>query len=262
MIEPVDVSLIVPAFNEVSRIQQTIGESIDYLRGRGYSYEVIVAADGGDGTRELVREMAKADPGISVIGRAERSGKGRGVREAIALARGSIVGYLDADNKVPIQEFEKIAERLNDGYEFVIGSRAMPESNVEKSQPLYRRLGSRGFRIVLSAVVGLREISDTQCGFKFFSNRAAKLIFNHQKIDGYMFDVEILVLAKRLGIQIAQVPIRWRDDGDSRLELIAGNVRNIGDLFRIRFSPASLSTAQPAPSKTAARGAHSKSTGA
>ena len=258
MIEPVDVSLILPAFNEVSRIQQTINQSIDYLRGRGYSYEVIVAADGDDGTRELVREMAKSDPRISVIGRAERSGKGRGVREAIALANGSIIGYADADNKVPIQEFEKIAERLNEGYEVVIGSRAMAESNVEKSQPLYRQLGSRGFRIVLNAVVGLREISDTQCGFKFFSNRAAKLIFDHQKIDGYMFDVEILVLAKRLGIPVAQVPITWRDDGDSRLELVAGNVRNIKDIFRIRFSSASALMAQPARSKTAARGAHSK----
>lgn len=251
MIEPVDVSLILPAFNEVSRIHQTISQSIDYLRGCGYSYEVIVAADGDDGTRELVREMAKSDPGISVIGRAERSGKGRGVREAIALAKGSIVGYADADNKVPIQEFEKIAARLKDGYEVVIGSRGMAESKVEKSQPLYRQLGSRGFRLVLNAVVGLREISDTQCGFKFFSNRAAKLIFAHQKIDGYMFDVEILVLAKCLGIPVAQVPIRWRDDGDSRLQLVAGNVRNIRDIFRIRFSSASASMAQPAPPKTA-----------
>ena len=258
MIEHVDVTLILPAFNEVSRIQQTISQSIDYLRGLDYSYQVIVAADGDDGTRELVREMAKSDPGISVIGRAERSGKGRGVREAIALAKGDIVGYADADNKVPIQEFEKIAERLREGYEVVIGSRAMAASNVEKSQPLYRQLGSQGFRIFLSAVVGLREISDTQCGFKFFSNRAAKLIFDRQKIDGYMFDVEILVLAKRLGIDVAQVPIRWRDDGDSRLELIAGNVRNFSDIFRIRFSSASVTMAQPAPRKTAVRGVHSK----
>ncbi len=258
MIEQVDVSLILPAFNEASGIRQTISQSIDYLRGRGYRYEVIVAADGDDGTRELVRHMAKSDPRISVIGRAARSGKGRGVREAITLAKGNIVGYADADNKVPIQEFEKIAQRLSEGYEVVIGSRAMAESNVEKSQPFYRQLGSRGFRVLLSAVVGLRDISDTQCGFKFFSSRAAKLIFAHQKIDGYMFDVEILVLAKRLGIDIAQVPIRWRDDGDSRLELVAGNVRNVRDIFRIRFSSASLPAAQPAKPKAAARGAHSK----
>ena len=258
MIEPIDVSLILPAFNEASRIRQTISQSTDYLRGRGYRCEVIVAADGDDGTRELVREMAKSDPGIRVIGRSERSGKGRGVREAIALAKGSIVGYADADNKVPIQEFGKIADRLNEGYEVVIGSRAMAESNVEKSQPLYRQLGSWGFRVFLSAVVGLRDVADTQCGFKFFSNRAAKLIFAHQKIDGYMFDVEILVIAKRLGIDIAQVPIRWRDDGDSRLELIAGNIRNIRDIFRIRASSASVAAAQLEKPKAAAKSAHSK----
>lgn len=249
----VDVSLILPAFNEAERIEQTIAQSIDYLRGRGLSYQVIVAADGDDGTRELVRDMAKLDPRISVIGRSERSGKGRGVREAVALAEGSIVGYVDADNKVPIKEFEKIAVSLKAGYEVVIGSRAMAESKVEKSQPLYRQLGSRGFRVFLSTVVGLREIADTQCGFKFFSNRAAKLIFSHQKIDGYMFDVEILVLANRLRLPIAQVPIRWRDDGDSRLELVAGNLRNIRDIFRIRFSSASVPLVQPA-----ARRAHSK----
>ncbi len=258
MIEPVDVSLILPAFNEAGRIQQTICQSIDYLRGHGYRYEIIVAADGDDGTRELVTEMGKTDPRIRVIGRSQRSGKGRGVREAITLAKGSIVGYADADNKVPIQEFEKIADRLRAGYEIVIGSRAMAESNVEKSQPLYRQLGSRGFRVFLSAVVGLRDVADTQCGFKFFSNRAAKLIFAHQKIDGYMFDVEILVLAKRLGIDIAQVPIRWRDDGDSRLELVAGNLRNVRDIFRIRFSSASVSAVPPAKPKAAARGANSK----
>ena len=258
MIENVDVSLILPAFNEVSRIRKTVSESVNYLRGCGYSYQVIVAADGDDGTRELVREMAESDAGISVIGSAERSGKGRGVREAIALAKGNIIGYADADNKVPIQEFEKIAERFREGYEVVIGSRAMAESNVEKSQPLYRQLGSRGFRIFLSAVVGLRDISDTQCGFKFFSNRAAKLIFDYQKIDGYMFDVEILVLAERLGIAVAQVPIRWRDDGDSRLELIAGNLRNVSDIFRIRFSSAAVPIAEFERPKAAARGAHFK----
>ncbi|MEO8125634.1 MAG: dolichyl-phosphate beta-glucosyltransferase [Bryobacteraceae bacterium] len=253
MIEPVDITLILPAFNEAGRIRETITQSVDYLRGRGLSYQVIVAADGDDGTRELVREMANFDPRISVIGRTERSGKGRGVREAVALAKGAIIGYVDADNKVPIKEFDKISASLKAGYEVVIGSRAMTASKIEKRQPLYRQLGSRGFRVFLSTVVGLREIVDTQCGFKFFSHRAAKLIFSHQKIDGYMFDVEILVLANRLGLAIAQVPIRWRDDGDSRLELVSGNLRNLLDIFRIRFSSASVTFAQPA-----ARGAHSK----
>ena len=257
--ESVDVSLILPAFNEAGTIQQTIKESIGYLRARGYRYEVIVAADGDDGTRELVQELARSDSRITVIGRPARSGKGRGVREAVALAEGAIIGYVDADNKVPIQEFDKIAEQLRAGYELVIGSRAMAESQIEKRQPAYRQWGSQGFRILLTAVVGLTNIPDTQCGFKFFSRRAAKQIFYYQKIDGYMFDVEILVLAKRLGIEIAQVPIRWKDDGDSRLDLIAGNIRNVRDVFRIRFS--SMSPAADSELDSSAQNAASKQEG-
>jgi dolichyl-phosphate beta-glucosyltransferase len=238
MAEEFDLSLILPAYNEVGRIRETITQTADYLRSRGYRYEIIVAADGNDGTRELVREISKSDPRVLVIGHAERMGKGRGVREAVAIARGSIIGYADADNKVPIEEFDKIAARLDEGYQVVIGSRGMAESRIEKRQPIYRQLGSKGFRLFLYSIVGLRGILDTQCGFKFFSNTAARLIFDNQKVDGYMFDVEILVLATRFGFPIAQVPIRWQDDGDSRLELLAGNIRNVRDVFRIRRSSA------------------------
>jgi dolichyl-phosphate beta-glucosyltransferase len=240
MTEDIDISLILPAYNEVGRIRETISLTAEYLSNRGYRYEIIIAADGNDGTRELVSEIALSNPNVKVIGHPERLGKGRGVREGVALARGAIIGYADADNKVPIEEFDKISARLNEGYEVVIGSRGMSESRIEKSQPLYRRLGSKGFKIFLHTVVGLNNISDSQCGFKFFSSRAAHLIFGSQKIDGYMFDVEILVLAMRFGFPLAQVPIRWHDDGDSRLELVAGNIRNVRDIFRIRRTSASV----------------------
>ena len=151
----------------------------------------------------------------------------------MALARGSIAGYADADNKVPIEEFDKFAPLLKQGCDVVIGSRAMRRSQIEKSQPLYRRLGGKGFGLFMHTVVGLAGITDTQCGFKFFTRAAAREIFCRQQIDGYMFDVEILVLARKLGYRIEQIPIRWRDDGDSRLELIAGNLRNVRDIFRI-----------------------------
>ena len=84
-------------------------------------------------------------------------------------------------------------------------------------------------------VTGLRAISDTQCGFKFFQHDVAKQIFAMQRIDGYMYDVEILLLAQRLGLEIHEIPIRWRDDGDSRLDLVRGNLRNVKDIFRIRM---------------------------
>lgn len=233
-----DVSLILPAYNEAATIASTIRETGCYFRSRGLRYEIIVAADGGDGTRELALETARQGEPVRVIGNQERSGKGRGVREAMALARGNIAGYADADNKVPIEEFDKfrpwLSPSLSQRYDVAIGSRSMQESQIERRQPLYRQLGGKGFGLFMHAVVGLEGITDTQCGFKFFTRAAAREIFSRQQIDGYMFDVEILVLARRLGYGIQQVPIRWRDDGDSRLALVSGNLRNAIDIFRIR----------------------------
>ncbi|HUO28462.1 MAG TPA: dolichyl-phosphate beta-glucosyltransferase, partial [Bryobacteraceae bacterium] len=229
-----DVSLILPAYNEAATIAATIRETGSYFRSRGLRYELIVAADGNDGTRERALETAQQGEPVRVIGNQERCGKGRAVREAMALARGNIAGYADADNKVPIEEFAKIQACLDQGYDVVIGSRAMRDSEIERRQPLYRQLGGKGFGFFMHAVVGLEGITDTQCGFKFFTRAAAQAIFSRQQIDGYMFDVEILVLARHLGYRIQQVPIRWHDDGDSRLELLSGNLRNVIDIFRIR----------------------------
>jgi hypothetical protein len=122
---------------------------------------------------------------------------------------------------------------LSADFKVVIGSRAEPESTIEQAQPLYRRWGSTGFAVLMHAVAGLRDIKDTQCGFKFFQRQAGLELFAMQKIDGYMFDVEILYLARRAGYSIAQVPVRWKDDADSRLQLFRGNLRNAVDLLSI-----------------------------
>jgi dolichyl-phosphate beta-glucosyltransferase len=96
-------------------------------------------------------------------------------------------------------------------------------------------LGSKGFGLFMHACVGLEGIVDTQCGFKFFRGDVARELFRRQQIDGYMFDIEILYLARRLGYRIAEMPVRWRDDGDSRLQLLAGNIRNVGDVLSLRW---------------------------
>ena len=227
-----DITLVLPAYNEARVIPQTIGEAVRYFTGVGLRYEIIVAADGSDGTREAVREMAGANPALQAIGEDQRRGKGRGIREAMALASGSVIGYADADNKVPIDEFEKFRPWLAEGVEVVIGTRR-GGATIERPQPLYRRIGSRGFLWFMQTAVGLPGINDSQCGFKFFQRSVAKELFRRQKIDSYMADVEILAIARRLGYRIQQVPIRWRDDADSRLDLVAGNLRNVRDILRI-----------------------------
>ncbi|MGO9009798.1 MAG: dolichyl-phosphate beta-glucosyltransferase [Bryobacteraceae bacterium] len=237
----VAISLILPAYNEAATIARTIGEVAGYFAARQYSYEVIVAADGNDGTRERAGEFARANPAIKVIGEITRRGKGRGIREAVSIASGDIIGFADADNKVPIEEFGKLQPWLAAGFEVVIGSRGLPDSKIERRQPLHRRIGSKGFGVFMHSVVGLPEIVDTQCGFKFFRGDVARDLFRRQQIDGYMYDVEILALAQRLGYRIKEVPIRWHDDADSRLQLFRGNLRNAVDIFKIRLSLGRLS---------------------
>jgi dolichyl-phosphate beta-glucosyltransferase len=234
--ETAEITIILPAYNEAATIQQTVNEIAGYFAGRGMRYEIVVAADGDDGTRELAGAMIAMTPSIRVIGEPRRRGKGLAIREAVALAKGEIIGYVDADNKVPIEEFAKLEPFLNDGCDLVTGSRAMPGARIERRQPWYRRIGARGFHVFMQALVGLPGIHDSQCGFKFFRKEAAKRIFARQQIDGYMFDVEILALAQRLGYRIGQTPIRWRDDGDSRLRLVRGNLQNVIDIFKIRRS--------------------------
>ena len=228
-----DLSIIIPAYNEAGSIVGTLTAVREYLDAQDQSYEVIVSADGNDGTRERAREFAHDDDRFMVIGSAERGGKGRGVRNGMKIASGQIIGFVDADYKTPIEEIEKILPWFEQGFDVVIGSRGMSDSLIERCQKLYRRIGSRVFAVGMRSVTGLRDVIDTQCGFKFFTRRAARDIFCRQTIDGYMFDVEILRLAQMLNLRIKEVGIRWHDDGDSRLDLVAGNWRNAKDILRI-----------------------------
>jgi len=229
------VSLVIPAYNEAKRIESTAREALDYFQAKGQACEIIVSADGTDGTREAAQRLAPDHPEIRVIGSPQRRGKGCGIREAVRIATGDIIGFTDADNKTPITEFDKIEPFLRQGREVVIGSRGLRESRIERPQPLYRRVGSRGFALFMHTVVGLSGIVDTQCGFKFFQGDVARDLFAHQQINGYMFDVEILFISRQRGYRIEEVPVRWRDDGDSRLNLVGGNLRNVRDILGIRW---------------------------
>jgi dolichyl-phosphate beta-glucosyltransferase len=235
MSTPPRLSLVIPAYNEVATIQDTLRAIRAYLEPRGFSYELIVSADGTDGTREAAAALVSEMP-VAVMGEPQRRGKGRGVREGVLAATGEVVGFLDADYKVAIEEIEKILPWFDQGYDVVIGSRGAAGADIRVRQPWYRRIGSKGFAMIMRPLVGLHGIVDTQCGFKFFRAEVARDLFSRQRIDGYMFDVEILSLALRLGCRVREVGVKWQDDGDTRLRLISGNWKNLKDLFRIRFA--------------------------
>jgi dolichyl-phosphate beta-glucosyltransferase len=233
--QPPYLSLILPAFNESASIRHTLTACRAFLDAQNYLYEVIVAADGDDATPDIVTEIAATWPQLRLTAERGRHGKGHGLRRGVALASGDIIGFLDADYKTPIEEINKVLPWLSEGYQLVAGSRGVADSLVRRKQRWYRQIGSRGFGLVLHGLIGLNHIRDTQCGFKFFTRAAAREIFGRTRIDGYMCDVEILWLAERLHYRVREVGIVWSDDGDSRLELVRGNIRNTQDLFRIRF---------------------------
>jgi dolichyl-phosphate beta-glucosyltransferase len=235
MTSGVFLSVVLPAYNEAQRIPATLAAMRTFLDRQGYTYEIIVAADGDDETPTIVREIAQDWPALKLTAEPGRHGKGHGVRRGMRLATGEIVGFIDADYKTPIDEITKILPWFDEGYHLVAGSRALDESKIEVYQPLYRQIGSRIFTFGLHLIIGLRHIRDAQCGFKFFTRTCANEIFSRTRIDGYMCDVEILCLAERLGFSVKEIGITWRDDGDSRLALLRGNVQNALDLLRIRF---------------------------
>ena len=211
------LSVVLPAFNEAAAIRRTLEAIRAFLDRQSYSYQVIVAADGDDETPEIVQQFASGWPELQLTAERGRYGKGHGVKRGMALANGQIVGFLDADYKTPIDEITKFIPLFGEGYDLVVGSRALSDSRIGQRQPWYRQVGSRGFAVCMHAIVGLHHIRDTQCGFKFFTRDAARRIFALMRIDGYMCDVEILWLAERLGLRVKEVGISWRDDGDSRL---------------------------------------------
>jgi glycosyltransferase involved in cell wall biosynthesis len=231
----VDLSLVVPAYNEAARIRRTLESLRSWLAARGPDWEIVVAAEGDDGTRDIAAGLGAGDPRLVVLGGTERGGKGRAIRLGVARSRGRVVGFVDGDGKTPVEDLDRLLPWLERGFEVVIGSRAVADARIEVPPPVYRRLGSRAFALAVRALLGLRDVRDTQCGFKVFRGDVARELFARQRIDGYMFDVEVLRLAQRSGYRIKEVGVRWRDDRDSRLDLVAGNWRNLVDLARIHL---------------------------
>jgi len=190
-----------------------------------------------DGSRDRTAESAR-DAGtrlgldLIVLVLAENHGKGHAVRSGVLAARGERVLVSDADFSTPVAEWEKLAAT---DAPVAIGSRAVDESLVKEKQPLYRQAMGKLFNRLVRLLL-VRGVKDTQCGFKLFSREAARAIFSRARIDRFAYDVEALVLARRLGYRIAEVPVLWFNSPDSRVSLLGGAQAYL-DLLRIRFSP-------------------------
>jgi len=228
------LSVVIPAFNEEGRIGETLEKIRNYLGARGFAFEIVVVDDGSrDRTASIVGSLAAKDPRIRLLGGLTNKGKGASVRRGVLASRGEAVLFSDADLSTPIEEVENLLPWLDD-HPLVIASRSLPGSDVMVRQPAYREIMGRIFNMLVRALL-LRGFIDTQCGFKLMTRRAADAIFPRQRINSFCFDVEMIVIARRLGMQVKQVPVRWVNSRISRVHPVLDSAHMLLDLLRVKF---------------------------
>lgn len=224
------LSIVIPAYNEEVRLVPTLARIKEYLAGQSYSSEILVVDNASsDRTSEVAREA-----GVEVLEEPQR-GKGAAVRTGVLAARGEQILFSDADLSTPIAEVEGLMAELQAGCDVAIASRGLPESKLPVRQPWYRELVGRAGN-VLVRLVAVRGIADTQCGFKLFPRAIARRLFGAQLMTGIAFDMEILFLAQRSGMKIAEVPVTWTDSPETRISRVRDSLDAIKDLARIRMN--------------------------
>jgi dolichyl-phosphate beta-glucosyltransferase len=227
----VRLSVVIPAYNEALRLPSTLARVREHLGARGVEHEIVVVDDGStDATAELARAAGGA---VRVLHHQPNRGKGYAARRGMLAARGDRRLMTDADLSTPIEELAGLEAALDRGYDVAIGSRAVDGARIEVRQPAYREAMGRLFNVLVQGLL-LPGLSDTQCGFKLFTARAAEAAFAPCRLDGFSFDVEVLYAARRRGLRIAEVPVVWRNDAATRVSLGGGGAA-FADLLRIRF---------------------------
>jgi len=232
-----DLSIIIPAYNEERKIKKDILESFKFLAENSLSGEVVVSTDGvTDNTNRIVKEMQKNYPNLILIAKKKKIGKGAAIKKGVEAARGRIIMFADAGLCVPFKFGLTGIKKLNNDYDIAIGSRASKKSRVVIQQPLYRRLGSKIFSFIIRNILQIpKEIKDTQCGFKLYKRKVGKILFGELEEKGMMFDVEIILRAKKHGYRIKSFPVLWRNDPDTKFNPFFGSIINIKELVKIKL---------------------------
>ncbi len=231
------MSVVIPSYNEEKRIRGSLMETCAYLNDSGMEYEIIVVDDGSsDGTSRIVEGMTPDFPKVRLVRYEKNRGKGHALRTGVLVTTGDLILVMDADLSTPIEELWKLMPYLaGGGYDIAIGSRALALSDIIRKQPWWRQsMGKMFNRIVKVLVIG--DFRDTQCGFKLFTGDVARNLFLEAKIDRFAYDVEILARAKRKGYGIIEVPIRWINSPESRVDPLKDSLQMMFDLVRIRLS--------------------------
>lgn len=230
------ISIIIPAYNEEKRLSRTLEKVDEYLKKQSFSYEIIVVSDGSkDKTSQVVKDLIPRIQNLRLIDNKENHGKGYVVRQGMLDAKGEYRLFTDADNSTSIDQIEKMLPEFEKGFKVVIGSRDIKGAVIATPQSWIRRRLGDIFNLIVQVISGLWGIWDTQCGFKGFTSKAAEDIFQKCKIDRWAFDVEILVISKKLGYKIKEIPVTWVNDPESKVKL-KGMIKMLFEVFQIRWN--------------------------
>ncbi len=241
MAEPA-LSVIVPVYNESSRLEASLSAIQTYLRVRRTAFEIVVVDDGSrDATVEVAERFARkhgSPEQVRILTNPVNHGKGFSVRQGMLAARAGLALMTDADLSTPISELAKLEARLRDAdLDIAMGSRDLPQSRIEIRQPRRREVLGKLFNRVVRPLTGL-PYRDTQCGFKLFRLDSCREVFRRQRTQGFVFDVEILVIARRWGLRVEEVPVIWRHAEGSKVRPLGHLVPVVIDLLRIRLNNA------------------------
>ena len=229
------LSVVIPAYNESARLPATLARLREFLDASSEPYEVIVVDDGSsDDTADMADATASEWPQMRVLRLPHNMGKGAAVRAGMLEATGEQRLFSDADLSAPIEELQNLRDHLSPTCQVVIGSRALSESVIEEHQPGRRETMGRVYNKMLQ-VVALRGLHDTQCGFKLFTADAAVQCFGPLRTLRFGFDAEVLLRARRLGLGIAEVPVRWGHREDSRVSAMRDSLRTLYELMVLRI---------------------------
>lgn len=232
-----ELSIIIPAYNEEDRIIHTLNASLAFLNQQNFHSEIIVVSDGStDHTRSVVEEFDSGNNvDLRVIEYHPNRGKGYAVRTGMLAGNGEMILFMDADYAVPIEEITKAIDMIESGFDVAMGSRAVAGAVVSDHQNFFRELSAKLYNLIQMAYLGI-YYKDTQCGFKMFTKTAAQRLFVRQKLSSVIFDPEILWLAKKAGFRVAEFPVSWRHVGNSRIQYdsLKKSLFVFQELFRIR----------------------------
>jgi len=230
------ISIIIAAYNEEHRIGESLLKVKNYLTGQDLDYEIIVIDDGStDNTKQVATGYKAEIINLKIISYPINKGKGYALRQGVLSSTGEAVLLTDADLSTPIEELSFMLPLISSGeYDVVIGSRGLKQSTIIKKQPWWRQDMGKIFNRIVRLLV-LDDFSDTQCGFKVFSGNVARSLFKDARIDRFTYDVEILALAKKKGFNILEMPVKWINSPDSKVNPIFDSLQMLFDLVKIRL---------------------------